>query len=265
MAAEHGELKMPANVKIVELDQVNLKKPLLIQGLPGIGFVGKIAVDYLIEQLKPTKFAELYSPHLSLPDGEVGIKVEMDGTFILPKYEFYAYTKKIPHIIFMTGDVQPRFFGQYDVAESILDFVARFGCDTVIALGGYGSQSRSPDVIYAVGSDQNLVEELRRRKAVTAQNGTVKGAFGVILGLGKERLMKCMGLLGATQGAYPDLHASRNVVRLLAEMYDLPISMENLDKEISDMDARIKLLRDVSAVPPRQERPEGREPSRYIS
>lgn len=237
----------------------------MIQGLPGIGFVGKIAVDYLIEQLKPTKFAELYSPHLSLPDGDVGIKVEMDGTFILPKYEFYAYTKKSPHIILLTGDVQPRVWGQYEVAESVLDFVARFGCDTVIALGGYGSQSRDLNIIYAVGSDQPLVEELRRRETVAAESGTVKGALGVILGLAKERLMKCIGLLGATRGAYPDLYASRNVVRLLADMYDLPLSMEGLDKEISDMDTRIKLLRDVSAMPPTQEKTDGRGPSRYIS
>jgi uncharacterized protein len=247
------------------LEQINLKNPILIQGLPGIGFVGKIAVDYLIEQLKPIKFAELYSHHLSLPDGDVGIKVELDGTFILPKYEFYAYTKKSPHIIFLTGDVQPRVWGQYDVAEGVLDFVEKFGCDTVIALGGYGSQSRDLNIIYAVGSEQPLIEELKGKETVTAQSGTIKGALGVVLGLGKERLMKCTGLLGATRGAYPDLHASRNVIRLLADMYDLPLSLEGLDKEISDMDTRIKLLRNINSVPSGQEKTDAREPSRYIS
>ena len=242
-----------------------MKKPILIQGLPGLGFVGKIAIDYLIEQLKPTKFAELYSPHLSLPDGDVGIKVELDGTYILPKYEFYIYTKKPPHIILLTGDVQPRVWGQYEVAESVLDFVTRFGCETIVALGGYTSQSRSLNVVYAIGSNQSLVEELKKRDAVVAQSGIVKGAFGVILGLGKERLMKCMGLLGATQGAYPDLHASRNVIRLLSDLYSLPINMESLDKNISDMDARIKLLKDVGTAQPRQEKVDGREPTRYIS
>jgi proteasome assembly chaperone (PAC2) family protein len=227
--------------------------------------VGKMAVDYLIEQLKPTKFAELYSTHLSLPDGDVGIKVELDGTYLLPKYEFYAYTKKSPHIIFLTGDVQPRVWGQYEVAEYVLDYVTRLGCETVVALGGYGSQSRDLNVIYAVGSDQPIVEDLKKREAVTAQSGTVKGALGVILGLGKERLMKCMGLLGATRGAYPDLHASRNVVRLLADMYSLPLSMEGIDKEITDMDARINLLRNISSPQSPQEKTDGREPSRYIS
>lgn len=238
----------------------------MIQGLPGLGFVGKIAVDYLIEQLNPTKLAELYSPHLTLPDGDVGIKVEMDGTFLLPKYELYAYTKKSPHLIFLTGDVQPRVWGQYEVAESILDFVAKFGCDTIISLGGYSGQTRDPNVVYAIASEQNMIDDLKKMDARIAQNGMVKGAFGVILGLGKERLMKCLGLLGATRGAYPDMRAARSLVRLVANMYELPISLEGLDKEIGEMEARMKSLRDMrQPAPTREDKPTEREPSRYIS
>lgn len=238
----------------------------MIQGLPGLGFVGKIAVDYLIEQLNPTKLAELYSPHLTLPDGDVGIKVEMDGTFLLPKYELYAYTKKSPHLIFLTGDVQPRVWGQYEVAESILDFVAKFGCDTIISLGGYSGQTRDPNVVYAIASEQNMIDDLKKMDARIAQNGMVKGAFGVILGLGKERLMKCLGLLGATRGAYPDMRAARSLVRLVANMYELPISLEGLDKEIGEMETRMKSLRDMrQPTPTREEKPTEREPSRYIS
>ena len=190
----------------------------------------------------------------------------MDGTFLLPKYEFYTYTKKSPHLIFLTGDVQPRVWGQYEVVESILDFVAKFGCDTVVALGGYSSQARDPNVVYAIASDSNMVEELKKREARIAQSGMVKGAFGVILGLGKERLMKCLGLLGATRGAYPDLRASRSLIRLVANMYDLPINLEDLEREIGDMDARMKSLREVRyAIPTREERPGEREPTGYIS
>lgn len=257
---------MPANVKIVELTQSSLKNPVLIQGLPGLGFVGKIAVDYLIEQLNPTKLAELYSPHLTLPDGDVGIKVEMDGTFLLPKYEIYAYTKKSPHLIFLTGDVQPRVWGQYEVAESVLDFVEKFGCETIISLGGYSGQSRDPNVVYAIASEQSMIDELKKMDTRIAQNGLVKGAFGVILGLGKERLMKCLGLLGATRGQYPDMRAARSLVRLITEMYDLPINMEGLDKEIGQMETRMKSLREMrQAGPAREERPTEGAPSRYIS
>ena len=52
---------MQTQVKI--LDKVKLKDPVLIEGLPGIGNVGRIAAGYLVSELNMKKFAELYSPH----------------------------------------------------------------------------------------------------------------------------------------------------------------------------------------------------------
>ena len=38
-----------------------LKNPILIEGLPGIGNVGKLAVEHLIDKTNAVKFAEIYS------------------------------------------------------------------------------------------------------------------------------------------------------------------------------------------------------------
>src|SRR5438309_1461581 len=65
--------QMLSDTRIHELAQVALKEPVLIQGLPGLGYVGKVAVDYFIEKLKPVKMAELYSSYLLFPDGILGI------------------------------------------------------------------------------------------------------------------------------------------------------------------------------------------------
>jgi len=46
-----------------EILKIDAEASILIEGLPGLGMVGKIAVKYLIKQLKAKKFAELYSPH----------------------------------------------------------------------------------------------------------------------------------------------------------------------------------------------------------
>ena len=43
-----------------------LRKPVLIEGLPGIGNVGKLAVDFVIEELKAERAYEFFSysfPH----------------------------------------------------------------------------------------------------------------------------------------------------------------------------------------------------------
>jgi len=42
---------------IKELQQVQSANPVLIEGLPGLGLVGKIVMRYLIKQLKAQKIA----------------------------------------------------------------------------------------------------------------------------------------------------------------------------------------------------------------
>ncbi len=37
---------------IKEIKKVDLKNPILIEGLPGLGLVGKITIRYLIKRLK---------------------------------------------------------------------------------------------------------------------------------------------------------------------------------------------------------------------
>jgi len=52
--------------------------------------VGKVAVDYFIEKLKPKKMGELYSSYLLFPDGNLGINYLRRRTYSLPRYEFYG-------------------------------------------------------------------------------------------------------------------------------------------------------------------------------
>src|SRR3989338_6881786 len=40
-----------------------LRNPLLVEGLPGVGNIGRMTVGYLIKELGAVKFADLYSEH----------------------------------------------------------------------------------------------------------------------------------------------------------------------------------------------------------
>ena len=51
---------------VKKISSPKLKNPILIEGLPGVGNVGKIAVDFLIDKFEPTTVCEIYStsfPH----------------------------------------------------------------------------------------------------------------------------------------------------------------------------------------------------------
>lgn len=234
---------MNAWTKIITLSEPKLERPILVQGLPGLGFVGKLAVSYLIEELKLEKFAELYSTYLTLLDGNTGININSNGTFFLPKFEFYAYLKSKPHVIFLTGDTQPNIYGQYEVTEQVLDFVQKYGYQQVIAVGGFQTPvEKELDKVYGVYNNPNLEETLKKLDVNITQSGSITGACGIILGLSDQRKIDCLGLLGATRGEYPDMQAAKQVLKILCNLLNIKLDMARMDKEIDDMKHKLDNL-----------------------
>ena len=49
--------------EIIKTEDIQLKNAILLEGLPGVGNVGKLAATHLIEELKAKKCMEIYSSH----------------------------------------------------------------------------------------------------------------------------------------------------------------------------------------------------------
>ena len=97
-----------------------LDKPVLIEGLPGIGNVGKVAVDFMIDELNAVKLYELFSytfPH--------SVFVNEKNLVELPSTEIYYKKRKDgPDLLLLAGDVQPiDEISCYEFSEKILDIM----------------------------------------------------------------------------------------------------------------------------------------------
>ncbi len=51
------------DIVIRYLEKPKLKNAVFVEGLPGIGNVGKLAAEHLIDELEAKKFAEIVSKH----------------------------------------------------------------------------------------------------------------------------------------------------------------------------------------------------------
>jgi len=105
------------NVSVRILEKPKLKNAILIEGLPGIGLVGKLAADHMLEELKAKKFAELYSPFLP-PQ----VTIKNNGIVELVKINFHYWKGKKNDLVLLLGDFQgitPD--SQYHIAEKVLD------------------------------------------------------------------------------------------------------------------------------------------------
>lgn len=102
-----------------------LRSPVVVCGFPGTGYVGKMAVDHLIHELKAIRLADLYCT--SFPPS---VMISPEGTVDLTRNSIYYSKQNEPHkkdFIFVTGDSQPvnPELG-YLLAEEILKIVQKF-------------------------------------------------------------------------------------------------------------------------------------------
>ncbi len=255
------------NTIIVEEEKVELKKPILIEGLPGLGMVGKIAAQYLVEHMKAKKLAELYSPHFAYY-----VIVDDEGSVRLLRVEFYHWKNenKGSDLIFLIGDSQAQTIeGQYEVADSILEFAKRRNVKLIITIGGYQKKvEREPQVVAAATNQEILSKALETGAKNSPPGNPIVGTAGLLLGLARFKEINALCLLAETPGYMPDPRAAKSVLNLLVKLLNLKVDLSELDKEINkseQIEERIREIEDQRKISEQRRRKIEEEKVSYIS
>jgi uncharacterized protein (TIGR00162 family) len=252
---------------VKELAKVELKNPIMIEGLPGLGLVGKIAARYLIKQLKAQKFAYLYSPHFPY-----FVLVSKKGSVRLLRGTFYFWKneKGENDLIIFTGDSQAQTIeGQYEISNKILDFAQQHGVKLVITVGGYRVEAKDKPKVIAAATSQSLLNRALQADAVISPMGSpIVGTAGLILGLAPFRKIDAICLLGETRGYLPDPKAAKSVLEVLLKILNINVELSGLDEEIAkaeSMVARLQKIEEKRALQAEEMRREENKKITYIS
>jgi len=230
--------------KIKTLKKVKLNNPVLIEGMPGIGNVGKIAADLIVEQLKAEKILSFFS--YCLPNS---VFVKEDSMVELPKIEMFYKKKGKTDFLFLVGDVQPmREEDSYRFAEAVLEAALKHNCREIVTLGGIGLQGlpKKPRV-FCTGNDKKFIQEFVKLGAndkLYGIVGPIMGISGLLLGLSKEKGIKAASLLAETYGhpMHIGLREAKELMAILEKKYKLGIDMSKVEKDISKLEKEIKPL-----------------------
>ena len=217
------------------LEEIDLKDPIFIEALPGIGHVGKLAADHMIDELNATKFAELYSQHFP-PQ----VFIDEDGLVENAVNEFYYLKSQGDEkrdYILLVGNTQalsPE--GQYILSGEILDFVEKFGVKEMYTLGGLATgHPIEKSRVFGAATDLEIIEALKELDIeIRSADGGIVGASGLLLGLGKLRNMKGACLMGETPGYFIDAEAAEAILEKLAIILSIDIDTEKLDERAEE-------------------------------
>lgn len=252
---------------IKELSKVELKNPIFVEGLPGLGMVGRITIRYLVKQLKAEKLAYLYSPHFPYY-----VLVNRKGNIRLLHGVFYYWKneKGKNDLILFTGDSQAQTIeGQYEIGDRLLRFAEKHKAESIITVGGFRKEvGNSPETI-AVSNESEFLERAVKAGAVYSKEGSpIVGVAGLLLGLAKFRNIPALCLLGETQGYIPDPRAAKSTLSVLQKMLNIEVSMDAIDKEVEKTEKILEKMRQIEtkreSIVQRMRKTEG-ERTTYIS
>ena len=235
------------NMTTWKIDQIGkkprLNNPILIEGLPGIGNVGKVAIDFLIDELKAKKIYEITS--YSFPHS---VFVNEDNLVELPKIEMFykQFNGKKQDLLLLGGDVQPTDeVSSYEFSEKILDMLKEFNGREAITLGGIGlAEMPKKPKIYCTGNSRKIIQKYKDSMVDNKLYGIVGpivGVSGLLLGLASRRKIKAIALLAETYGhpMYLGVKGVREILKVLNAKLKLRIKVDKLEKEIDYIEKQI--------------------------
>ncbi|MCL2172059.1 MAG: PAC2 family protein [Nitrososphaerota archaeon] len=253
---------------IKELRQIQPNNPVLIEGLPGLGLVGKIVMRYLIKQLKAQKIAYLYSPHFPY-----FVLVNKKGNVRLLRGTFYYWknpNEAAQDLILFTGDSQSQTIeGQYEITDCLLDYAEKNRVHNIVTIGGYRMETNDKPKVFAAATRKDLLDTSVTSGASLSSFGSpIVGTAGLILGLSKFKKIDALCLLGETRGYIPDPLAAKSVLEILKSTFNFDVDLTGLNEEIAraeKMVIRLQAIEEKRALQAEEIKKEDEKKTTYIS
>lgn len=238
--------------KVVELEPIAIKDPIVVEGFPGIGLVANIAAGQLIHELKMkyVGFVRVRTAPMAILHKGIAqppIRVYAKDNLIL----FYSD-------IFIFADAV------FDVTEAIVNWLEEHKPRIVYTLAGISVVRKSEAVtVYGVASSPQTLEEIKKHEVQILGEGGVTGIPGTLMTECAARKIPAICLLAETFGNRPDPGAAAELVKLLNKFLGLSVDTSILIEEAERIEAELRKLVEQMKAAKREARPPPEEIPMY--
>ncbi|MBI5226668.1 proteasome assembly chaperone family protein [Candidatus Micrarchaeota archaeon] len=217
------------HVLIRENEKIALKKPVIIEGFPGIGMVGTICASYLAEKLDMELVGSIHSSHFP------PISAIHDYKPVSPA-RIYA-SKKHNLIVLFSEFVIPA-ETVYGLSSAILDFAQQKKASGLYSLAAIAAPEPT-ETIYGIASTPALSATLKKANIELIREGATQGVSGVLIAECAARKFPAANLM--VQSAAPlDPRASARLLDAVGKMLKLPINTADLVKQADTVETRMR-------------------------
>jgi len=210
---------MSQSINIQQTTEKALKGSTFICGLPGVGLVGNIVANFLINNLKLEQ--------IGIIDG-VGfpsISVVKNG---VPNHPMRLYSGeqicnngKCNQIVICVSDFVPPAALTKDLVNSIFDWAEEKGCTSFITGEGFSVPPNNDEkeaIVYGITSTESSKQWISDAKVKPFEFGTIGGFTGVLLNEGRLRSNNVLGLLAEVEEDIPDARAASKIIEAIDKL-----------------------------------------------
>ncbi|MFB6096422.1 MAG: proteasome assembly chaperone family protein [Haloferacaceae archaeon] len=193
-----------ARVDVID-ESVGLDEPMLVEGLPGLGLVGKIAADHLVDAFEMAHVANLLCE--SLPpvavygEGERGVS---------PPVRVYADAER--DLLVLQSDVPVTPASAREFAGCLGDWQADVGATPIYLSGRPAEKDENPPELYGVSTGEAGSLLAAADVPEPNEDGLVSGPTGALLHHAFAEDVDAVGLIVESDPQFPDPEAARVLI-----------------------------------------------------
>lgn len=230
-------------VQVILEKEPSVKNPILIEGFPGIGLVGNIASQYIVNELNMTYLGSMSSKFFP------PLAVLLGGVVNMP---VRIYEDAGKGIIVLTADIPVHPLASYDVGKEIVSWAESINAKEMVCLAGITVMTEQHRVFGAV-SKKDLLERIKDVTEIF-ELGTITGITGSIMNECRVRNLPAICLLGETASAEPDPRAAIATVETLNKIYNLGVSTNKLSEQAEQIEVQMaQLAQQLKAATPEEQ------------
>jgi hypothetical protein len=214
-----------------------LDNVVFIEGLPGVGNVGKIAADFLAYKLEGQRMASIL-----FSDLPAQVMIDSDNHPYAINVELW-YVKDVngKDIIFLLGENQastPQ--GQFELCKLVFEKIIPYDPKVVLTLGGFGLGEivKDPHVLGAVNEQKlkSRLEKIGVEFRPGEPQGGIIGAAAMFVAFANEYEVDAACLMGETSGFLVDHKSAQKVVEVLCRFLGIEIDTSEMQENIEQID-----------------------------
>jgi uncharacterized protein len=212
--------------------KINLKKKpknvTIIEGFPGFGLIGTIAIEFLMDHLKTEKIGTVEME-------EIPAMIAIHNNEVIEPISIHynkQYNLVLVHAINIGANLG------WKLAEVITEISKTFAAKEIISLEGVGSPNPGSNRVFYYRTGKNKTVKKLENTANPLMEGIIVGATGALLA--KDLKIPLLALFAEARGNMPDSKAAAEVIKALDAYTGLKVDPKPLLKQAAVFENKLK-------------------------